>query len=65
LEKSISTVNARKKCILLVKSVKECEQAVEVGRESRADFKLIAKVWEFFFIKHGLSFGRFLNVLLN
>ncbi len=41
--------------------MKECEQAVEVGRESRADFKLIAKV----FIKQSFSFGRFLNVLMH
>jgi hypothetical protein len=30
--------------IFCVQSVKECEKAIEVGRESRADFKLIAKV---------------------
>ena len=30
---------------IALQCVKVCEKAVEVGRENRADFKLIAKAW--------------------
>ena len=30
---------------IALQCVKVCEKAVDVGRENRADFKLIAKAW--------------------